>query len=51
MEPVEITLGQVTYTLRRVYTGDRPAAELILEQLSQNPPPDPSFDEGHTEAV
>ena len=51
MEPAEITLGQVTYAVWRVYAGDRQAADLILDQLSQNPPPDPSFDERHTETV
>lgn len=46
MEYQEIALGEVTYEVRRVYSGDRPAAELLLDRLTQqNNKPNPSFDE------
>ena len=42
MEQQEITLGQVTYQVSRVYTGTRSASELVAERLvkrlSENPP-------------
>lgn len=38
MEHQEITLGQVTYDISRVYAGSRSAAELVLERLTQNLP-------------
>lgn len=38
MEHQEITLGQVIYDISRVYTGSRPAAELVLDRLTQNLP-------------
>lgn len=38
MEHQEITLGQVTYDISRVYAGSRPAAELVLDRLTQNLP-------------
>ena len=55
MEQQELTLGQVTYQVSRVYVGTRPASELVTErlvkrmakQISENPP----FDEGHTKVV
>jgi len=33
MEPQEITMGQVTYELRRVFQGTCPLSELVAEQL------------------
>ena len=48
MEYQEIALGEVTYEIRRIYTGDRSAAELLLERLTQNKKPHSSFDETHT---
>ena len=48
MEFQEIALGEVTYEVRRVYSGECPAAELLLDRLTQNNKPNPSFDETHT---
>lgn len=46
MEHQEITLGQVTYEISRVYAGSRPVPDLILDRLTQNASPiKPSFDE------
>ena len=47
----EIALGEVTYEVRRVYSGERPAAELLLDRLIQNNKPNPSFDETHTDIL
>ena len=47
----EIALGEVTYEVRRVYSGERPAAELLLERLAQKSMPVPSFDETHTDIL
>lgn len=44
MEHQEITLGQVTYDISRVYAGSRPAAELVLDRLTQNLPAGHSVD-------
>lgn len=38
MEQQEITMGQVTYELRRVFQGTRPLSELMAERLAQNIP-------------
>ncbi len=38
MEPQEITMGQVTYEVRRVFQGSQTIPELIAERLSQNFP-------------
>lgn len=51
MDYQEITLGQVTYEIRRVYTGDRSAAELVLDRLSQAASEKPSFDVDTNPAV
>lgn len=51
MEQQEITLGQVTYQVSRVYTGARPASELVAERLVKRLAEDPPFDEGHTKVV
>ena len=45
MNHQEITLGQVTYEICRVFIGNDPAAELVLEQLVQKKNTNPSFDE------
>jgi len=36
MEPQEITMGQVTYELRRVFQGTCPLSELVVEQLTRH---------------
>ena len=51
MEQQEITLGQVTYQVSRVYAGNRPISELVAERLANQISENPPFDEGHTEAV
>ena len=51
MEHQEITLGPVTYQVSRVYTGTRPAAELVAERLVKRLSENPLFDEGHTKVV
>ena len=51
MEPQEITLGQATYRVSRVYAGTRPASELVAERLARQLAENPPFDEGHTKAV
>jgi hypothetical protein len=51
MEYQEITLGQVTYEISRVYIGDHTATELLLDRLTQNAPPNSPFDPGTTNDV
>ena len=51
MEQQEITLGQVTYQVSRVYTGTCPASELVAERLVKRLAENPPFDEGHTKVV
>ena len=51
MEQQEITLGQVTYQVSRVYTGTRPASELVAERLVKRLAENPPFDEGRIEVV
>lgn len=46
MEQQTITMGQVTYELRRVFQGTRPLSELMAERLAQNIPIDQSVDGG-----
>lgn len=38
MEQQTITMGQVTYELRRVYHGSRPLSELVTERLIRSVP-------------
>ena len=45
MKQTEITLGAVTYEIRRNFTGTCSATELILEKLVKVQRPNPSFDE------
>ena len=49
MEQQEITMGQVTYELQRVFQGTRSLSELMAERLAQNIPIDQSVDgcDGH----
>ena len=51
MEIREITLGQVIYEVHRVYTGNRPATELLAEQLVKRLQEKPPFDEKGCDAV
>lgn len=51
MEIQEITLGTVTYEVRRVYAGERTAAELVLDRMTQDNQENPSFDEPRTQGV
>ena len=49
MESQTVTIGQVTYELRRIFQGTRPLAELMAERLVQNIPDARSVDveDGH----
>ena len=51
MEQQEITIGQVTYELRRVFQGTRPLSELMAERLAQNIPAAQSVDGGERHGV
>lgn len=51
MEQQEITIGQVTYELRRVFHGTRPLSELMAERLAQNIPAAQSVDGGEHHGV
>ena len=51
MEIQEITLGAVTYEVRRVYAGERTAAELVLDRMTQSQQETASFDQSHTQGV
>ena len=51
MEQQEITIGQVTYELRRVFQGTRPLSELMAERLAQNIPAAQSVDGGGDHGV
>ena len=44
MEQQEITMGQVTYELQRVFQGTRSLSELMAERLAQNIPISPPVD-------
>ena len=46
MEQQTITMGQVTYELRRVFQGTRSLTELMAERLAQNIPNVPPVDGG-----
>ena len=46
MEQQTITMGQVTYELRRVFQGTRSLSELMAERLAQNIPAAQSVDGG-----
>ncbi len=51
MEQQTVTIGQVTYELRRVYQGTRPLVELMAERIAQNIPAGQPVDGGDTHAV
>ena len=51
MEQQEITIGHVTYELRRVFLGTRPLSELMAERLAQNIPTAQSVDGGNNHEV
>ncbi len=42
MEPQKITMGQVTYEVRRVFQGSRTVPELIVDRLVQHIPAGPA---------
>ena len=46
MEQQTITMGQVTYELRRVFQGTRSLSELMAERIAQNIPTTPPVDGG-----
>lgn len=51
MEQQTITMGQVTYELRRVFQGTRSLSELMAERLVQNIPAVQSVDGGGAHEV
>lgn len=51
MKPQEITLGPVTYEIRRVYREEHTLAELLAYQITQHTLENPSFDETRRNAV
>ena len=51
MEQQTITMGQVTYELRRVFQGTRPLSELMAERIVQNIPTARSVDGDHGHEV
>ncbi len=51
MEQQTITMGQVTYELRRVFQGTRPLSELMAERIAQNIPAARPVDGGHGHEV
>lgn len=51
MEQQTITIGQVTYELRRVFQGTRPLSELMAERLAQNIPISVPVDGGDSHEV
>ncbi len=46
MEPQEVTMGQVTYEVQRVFQGGQTIPELIVERLAQNFPVNAPVDGG-----
>ncbi len=51
MEQQTVTIGQVTYELRRVFQGTRPLTELMAERIAQNIPVGQPVDGGDGHAV
>lgn len=51
MEQQEITLGNVTYEVSRIYAGNCPASELVAERLAKRLTENPPFDEQHIKVV
>ena len=51
MEPQTVTIGQVTYELRRAFQGNRSLVELMAERLAQKIPDERSVDGEDSHAV
>ena len=51
MEQQEITLGQATYQISRVYVGTRSASNLLAERLAKRLAENPPFDGGYLKVV
>ncbi len=51
MEPQEVTMGQVTYEVQRVFQGSQTIPELIVERLAQSFPASPPVDGGAAHAL
>ena len=51
MEQQTITMGQVTYELRRVFQGTHPLSELMAERIAQNIPAIQPVDGGDSHEV
>ena len=51
MEQSEIHIGSAVYNIQRVFSGERPVSELLIDRLIRNELPDSSFDERARNAV
>ena len=51
MEQSEIHIGSAVYNIQRVFSGERPVSELLIDRLIRNELPDSSFDERAENAV
>ena len=44
----EFKIGEVTYEVTRVFSGEKSMGELIADRLVESYSENPTFDEGHT---
>lgn len=51
MQTSEIKLGEVTYEVRRVFNGTRPARDLVVDRLAEQFSQNLSFDDDHTKGI
>lgn len=48
MQETEFRIGEVTYEVTRVFSGEKSMGELIADRLVESYSENPTFDEGHT---
>ena len=48
MQETEFKIGEVTYEVTRVLSGEKSMSELIADRLVKSYSENPTFDEGHT---
>ena len=48
MQETEFKIGEVTYEVTRVFSGEKSMGELIADRLVESYSENPTFDEGHT---
>ncbi len=48
MQETEFKIGEVTYEVTRVFSGEKSMSELIADRLVKSYSENPTFDEGHT---